>query len=271
MLTNIFSFSFKIFLAFLPNKQIAALITNQEKILQNQQSQQGLGGVGGAAAAPEGLANALATTVSEAISPLAALIETNTATLTLIQSNLASAGVMNAPAIVGEYYHACDPPMVSRRIPEGFEFGKPNVMQAYIMWHRGNKQCGVAHTEPVGPFKDIDANDLKGTLFKKARKVWSDWKAVNNWICAELDKKLTPNWSWREHKAWSPVTVMMVASLIPDGKLLGLTQRSTQPTKNSIPTVCRLIRKAKKAQALAIAQQLAAQAQGAVAAANGVV
>ena len=257
--TNIFLFRF-IFLPFLSNKQIAALITNQEKILENQQ---GLGGVGGAA--PEGLATALATKVTEAISPLATLIENNTATLASIQSTLASAGVMNAPAIIGVYNHACDPPLVSRRIPEGFEFGKPNVMQAYLMWHRGNNQCGVGHMEPVGPFKDIDANDLKGDQFKKARKVWSDWKAVNNWICAELDKKITPNWSWRAAKAWSPVTVMMVANLIPDGKLLGLSKRSTQPTKNSIPTVCRLIRQLKKDQATAVAAHLAAQAAAAAA------
>ena len=162
-----------------------------------------------------------------------------------IQTTLASQNATAAlTPIGGEYHHAGDPPMsAARRVPEGFSFGKPNVMQAWTMWHRGNKHCGKNFTEPVGPFKDIDANDLRGNEFKKVRKVWSDWNAVMSWICKELDKRKPPNWDWRTHHAWSPTTMMMVANLIPDGKLLGLNQRSTQPTKNSVSYVCRLIRK----------------------------
>ena len=75
------------------------------------------------------------------------------------------------------------------------------------------------------------------------RKRWSDWKFVMSWIEAELDKKITVNYSWRAKPAWEPTTTLIVASLIPDGKKLGLSQRGTVPTNNSVLTVCKNLRK----------------------------
>ena len=40
-----------------------------------------------------------------------------------------------------------------------------------------------------------------------------------------------------------PTTTLIVASLIPDGKKLGLSQRGTVPTNNSVLTVCKNLRK----------------------------
>ena len=64
-----------------------------------------------------------------------------------------------------------------------------------------------------------------------------------SWIEAELDKKITVNYSWRAKPAWEPTTTLIVASLIPDGKKLGLSQRGTVPTNNSVLTVCKNLRK----------------------------
>ena len=66
-----------------------------------------------------------------------------------------------------------------------------------------------------------------------------------SWIEAELDKKNYSQllYSWRAKPAWEPTTTLIVASLIPDGKKLGLSQRGTVPTNNSVLTVCKNLRK----------------------------
>ena len=56
-------------------------------------------------------------------------------------------------------------------------------------------------------------------------------------------KKITANYSWRAKPAWEPTTTLIVASLIPDGKKLDLSQRGTVPTNNSVLTVCKNLRK----------------------------
>jgi len=62
-------------------------------------------------------------------------------------------------------------------------------------------------------------------------------------LSSELDKKIAVNYSWRAKPAWEPTTTLIVASLIPDGKKLGLSQRGTVPTNNSVLTVCKNLRK----------------------------
>jgi len=86
----------------------------------------------------------------------------------------------------------------------------------------------------------------KSKEFKKLRKQYSDWNKVytSTYIEDKLDKIATPNIpGWRTRTPSHYQTLMLITSrIIPDGKVLGVNKRATQPSQNSVSTVCRLIR-----------------------------
>ena len=132
-------------------------------------------------------------------------------------------------------------------VPLDFRLEAANVMVGWRYWRLGNKYARKENNQPVRPYKDIDPKvDFAGKSkeFKKLRKQYSDWNKVYTYIEAKLDLIAQPNSAgWRTKTPSHYQTLMTITSrIIPDGKILGVNKRATQPSQNSVSTVCRLIR-----------------------------
>jgi hypothetical protein len=145
------------------------------------------------------------------------------------------------------YEHGSDPNSDLRAVPLNFRLEAANVMVGWRFWRLGNKYAGKENNQPVRPYKDIDPKvDFAGKSkeFKKLRKQYSDWNKVYTYIEAKLDVIAQPSSAgWRTKTPSHYQTLMTITTrIIPDGKILGVNKRATQPSQNSVSTVCRLIR-----------------------------
>ena len=147
-----------------------------------------------------------------------------------------------------------------RRIPPDFTIGKTNIIDAWRMWHGGNKRCGAESNKTVCAYKDIPWTHLDGETLKKTRREWCLWRKIMGYLEAQLDETPSPTHAWRSHPATHHRTIMLLVTVIPKGTSTG--KRTTQPSMNSVATVDINLRRAQKKAAAAAAA--AAQIAGTV-------
>ena len=131
-----------------------------------------------------------------------------------------------------------------RCIPPDFTMGKTNIIDAWRIWHLGNKQCGADSNKPVCAYKDIPPEHLDGDKFKRTRRRMAVWSRVMHHLEAQLDNTPSPTHAWRTHSPTHHRTIMMLVAVIPKGVTTG--KRTTRPSMNSVATVDKNLRIAKK-------------------------